>query len=310
MNPQEEFEKTRWKLADQMDDHDIEILLANKEKLNEEERAAFAHLITEDEPFSDNPLDDAINKSIDAPENQTDDEIPTPPVVEPVIPIIPAPSIPENVVTQDKLDTYIEGKRKEWEAAGKTKAEQDKEETKIQRLFEEGYEPKDWNEYSMQFLEKMTPIIEKRMFDRLEKERQAQVDLQNQTRTEQQKVYQQFEGEFANLSKQKLIPDPTTQPDEYKRVHEEIIKVGDAHGKSNITDAYKLWAILPKQHGGGLDYTPPAVDPNKRIQAQKQAAGRVGSSKGAVIPARKANDYNTIHNARMEDLIDNRLAQS
>jgi hypothetical protein len=308
----DEFEKTRWKLADEMDAHDIEVLSANKDKLNDEEKAAFGTLLNLT-PEAGNTESDVAIPDVDPLEQAiaTAGDEPVTHVIEPPVPTVPTPPVlPDNVITQDKLDSYIEGKRKEWEAEGKTAAEQKTEQDKIEKLFDEGYTPKDWNEYSTQFLDKVAPILEKRFFAKLEAA-EAQKTAQRQQMSDTQKaVYAAFENEFKTLATNKLIPDPSTQADEYKKVHDAIIAIGDAHGKTNITDAYKLWSIIPVDKGGGLDYQSSGATAKQKIEAQKQAAGRIGKGGGGIATVKPgAKDYNTIHNMNIDDLIEARLSQ-
>lgn len=330
-----DFDKVRWKLADDLTVDEANLIVQNKDKLNDEEKAAFSQVLLSAEPLADNPLEAAIEKAVDDPANQDpaaviqdpanpvaqDPANPTAPAqaapVAPVIPAAPAPAaVPDNVVTQDKLDEYLAEKKKEWDAAGKTAAEQEAAAKQVQQFFDAGYAPKDWNDYTNTMLEKVAPLIEQRVLATLEK-RNAEFEKQQSTvRKTQEEIYKRFEGEFATLATNKLIPDPKEKPDEYKKAHEQILALGDAHGKTNVTDAYKLWAIIPVEHGGGLATTPaapvadPAVEAKRKADAAKAAAGRIGSGRGAPgAPKAGPPAANYIHNTSMEDLIDQRLQQ-
>lgn len=318
-----DFDKVRWKLADDLSVEEANLIVQNKALLNDEEKAAFADVLQAAEPLPDNPLDAAINDAVDDPANQDPAAAitePTPPnqptqppaVATPAAPI--APVVPDNVVTQDKLDSYLAEKKKEWDAAGKTAAEQAAEAAKVQQFFDAGYAPKDWNDYTNVMLEKVAPLIEQRVLATLDKRNAEFAENQKKIKATQDQIFQQFEKEFDTLATSKLLPDPKEKPAEYAAAKKQIIAIGDAHGKNNVTDAYKLWAIIPVEHGGGLVTGAAPVDPQAaekaKIAAQKAAAGRIGSGRGApgvVKPG--APQYAKVHGARMEDLLEERLSQ-
>lgn len=302
-----DFETVRWKLADTLTPEEGEFIVANKDKLNDEEKAAFADVLQAAEPLPD--LEKVIDATANAdPENPVEPVTPAP-VADPVTPpAVVAPVIPDNVVTQDKLDSYLTEKRKEWEAEGQSKEQQKEKEKEAQQLFDSGYLPKDWNDYSTAFLEKVSPIIEARVLATLDKQNKINEDNQNKIRQTQKEVFDRFETEFATLAKSKLIPDPVEKPDEYAKVHAAILKMGDENGKTNVTDAYKLWSIIPVEHGGGLATGAPVVTPEEKIDQQKDAAGRIGSGRGApTISKAGPPDAAVIHNTSLEDLVANRL---
>jgi hypothetical protein len=317
-----DFDKVRWKLADQMLPEEVDLIIANKDKLNDEEKAAFADLLDAAEPLADDPkdvLDNAINDAVDDPANAEPPagDPPAPQSAAPVTPEKPVVTLdPTNIVTTADLETYLEEKKKQWDAEGKSKADQKTEAEKITTMFDSGYTPKDWNEFGVQYLEKISPLIESRVLAKLEAQNKTIEENRSKMQQTQREIYQRFETEFATLATSKLIPDPKAQPEEYKKVHEQILAIGDAHGKSNVTDAYKLWAIIPVEHGGGLVGAGKApVDPKlaekARIDAQKIAAGKIGSGRGGVAPVKKGatRSWAEVHGQSMEDLIESRLQQ-
>lgn len=312
-----DFEQIRWKLADDMSPQEVELIVSNQDKLNDEEKAAFAGLISAAQPLSgpDDILNDTINAAV---ENEIDNANNNPenteqqnaaPAVAPVVPATPAqPVIPTVPQTQEQLDAYLEQKRKGWETEGKTKQEQTVEETKIQQFFDAGYTPKDWNEYTNDMFNKIAPAVEQRIIARLQEENRKFAEQQTQLKATQKEVYDKFEGEFATLAQSKLIPDPATQKEEYDKVHNQILAIGDAHNKTNVTEAYKLWSIIPVIHGGGLVVSEtPAAKPDTKaaMERQKAAAAKIQPGRGAP-GSRKGGppQWAHVHNANIDDLIE------
>lgn len=320
-----DFEKVRWKLAEDMDDKDIEVLLANKDKLNSEEKEAFSNILQASEALPDpaNVLDDAINKAVENPENPTNPEnpvlpenaLPTDhPEFVPEVPTPPTP--PENgAITPSQLDTYLEGKRAQWDAEGKSKKDQKTEEQQITfDLFQKGEIPADWNAAVNKFAPAIIKQAEDRIMAKIEAREKEKSDNQTKIQQEYKKTFDAFESEFAQLVTKKFIPDPKTHPEEYKKVHDQIVELGAREGKTNIASSYNLWRIIPEEHGGGLKMgqSPIMTDEAKRkqIEIQKQRAGKIGS--GAVAAGSKKagpRNYNDVHNTNMDDLIEQRLQQ-
>lgn len=321
MNPEErkEFEAARWKLVEDLSDRDVELLLANRTELNQEEQDAFGAVLDAATPFPDDPnavLDQNIGAAIDDPQNQGDpNQPPADPAqpnvapVQPAQPVAPAPA-PTVPQTQEQLDAYLEQKRKVWEAEGKTQADQAAEAGKIQQFFDAGYTPADWNQYTNDMFQKLAPMMEQRIIATLEAKNKEAIDNANKIKETQQQVMQRFEGEFDTLSNNGLIPkrdDP-----QYQAVRDAIWKIGDENGKTNITDAYKLWSIIPVDHGGGLivdGSTQPT--PQQQITRQKQAAGRIRSAQGAVGGKKPGGvaEWHNIHSTSLDDLLDRAKAE-
>lgn len=312
MDESKELEQARWKLVEDLTDRDVELLVKHKGELNQEEQDAFRDVLSASSPFADDPnevLNQTINQAVDDPQNQDDPNNPQPPVnaqpatpAQPVTPATPAPTVPQ---TQEQLDAYLEQKRKSWEAEGKTKTEQEQEATKIQQFFDAGYTPKDWNEAAQDMWKKMAPLMEQQIIAKLDKRNAEIVQNQEKIRETQQQVMQRFEGEFDTLSNNGLIPKRDDA--QYKAVRDAIWKIGDENGKTTITDAYKLWSIIPVDHGGGLivdGTTTPS--PQQQINRQKQAAGRIRSAAGTVGGKKPGAvpEWHNVHSLSMDELLD------
>lgn len=303
-----DLETVRWKLADDLTPQEVDFLVENKDKLNEEELAAFSEVILQSTPLGDPDaiIDEAIDKAVEEPENTDPANVipeaaaPAAPV-QPALPAQPAVTVPQ---TQEQLDAYLEKKRTEWDAAGKTKAEQKTEEAKIQTYFDSGYTPKDWNQYTNDMFEKLAPRFEQRVLETLDKRNKEFQENQEKLKTTQKEIYARFEKEFDTLAESKLIPARTDA--NFETIKKQILAIGDAHDKSTVADAYKLWSIIPTEHGGGLNVTGAApVDPKAKITAQKQAAARIQSGRGVVGTGKKGPaSWAHIHSTSMDDLLD------
>lgn len=302
-----DFETIRWKTADQLSSDEADFLVKNVDKMNDEEKTAFGDLIQQATPLSEDPLTDAIAATTDAKEPVVPIDPATPAAAAPAAATPPAPELPDSVVTEDKLESYLEMKRKEWADEGKTKEQQAVEEKKVQQFFDNGYLPKDWNDYTNAMLEKIAPVMEQRILAVLDK-RNAELETNKQKiQQTQQQVFANFEKEFTTLAEGKLIPDPKTQPEEYKKTHAAILAIGDKYGRSNVTDAYKLWASIAESEGGGFK-TAGATAPT--IDQQKQRAGAIGSARGSVAAPKKGpKPWHEVHVMSLEDQIEQRLQQ-
>lgn len=307
-----DLETVRWKLADDLSPQEVDFLIENKDKLNEEERDAFEGVMLAATPLPDPDqiIEENIEKAVEEPTNTDpantipEATAPAAPVVQPVTP--PAqPVVPTVPQTQEQLDAYLEKKRTEWDAAGKTKAEQKTEEEKIQTYFDSGYTPKDWNQYTHDMFEKLAPQFEQRVLATLDKRNAEFMENQKKIKASQEEIYKRFETEFDTLSTQKLIPARTDA--NYDTVKKQILAIGDAHGKATVADAYKLWSIIPTEHGGGLNVTggQPPADPKAKLQAQKDAAARIQSGRGIPGAGKKGpKSWAHIHSTSMDDLLD------
>jgi len=317
MDEKKAFEEARWKLADDLTDRDIELLVKHKGELNQEEQDAFRDVLSASvAPFPDDPnqvLDDTIKEAVDhEAENAPPPDANQPPAnTQPATPPAPATpaAAPSNIPqTQEQLDAYLEHKRRQWDTEGKTQAEQDAKEKEIQTFFDAGYKPQDWNEAANQMFQKFAPLFEQRVIARLEAQNKKNLETLDERKKSQEVVMQGFEKEFDTLSENGLIPKRDDA--QYEAVRKQIWDIGDNNGKTNITDAYKLWSIIPVTHGGGLvvegGETPPPADPNAQIDRQKQAAGRIKSGAGAGGGSKKGGPpvWANIHSTSMDDLLE------
>lgn len=298
------FEDIRNKMVDDLTPQEIDVIVANKDSLNEEEKSAFDYILQQADPLADNPdqaLDNAITEAVDEQPATPEVTLPEPPAT-PAQPVPPAtPTVPQ---TQEQLDAYLDQKRKAWDEEGKSKADQKEEEEQIKTFFDAGYKPNDWNEYTNEMFKKIAPLIEQRVIKTLEDRNTKFQEEQKKLQTTQQTAYKQYEAEFDTLSNNGLIPkrdDP-----EYPNVKQQIVDLGVANGKRNITDAYKLWSIIPVDKGGGLVLEGQVrSDPKAALQRQKEAAGRIQPARGGMGAKKNVTpSYNDVHTTNFDDALD------
>lgn len=312
-----QFEQVRHKMAEDLLPAEVEIIVANADKLDEEEKQAFGLLLEENSSYAENPqeaLDKAINEAVD---NETTP--PAPAATEPVAPVTPPAATPPAdpnaaPITKAELDSYLTEKRKEWDAEGKTKAEQKVEEDKAIDFFEAGYKAPGWNEAAQIMWNKMAPLMEQRVIKTLEDRNAEWQKEQGKIKEAQTDAWKRFEGEFDTLSTNGLIPPRTDA--QYETIKKQIVDLGVQYGRNNITDAYKLWSIIPVDKGGGLvteaGNTPPPPDPKAQINRQKEASARIQASRGGMgnkpggsSPGQPAiQEWSHIHSTNIDDDID------
>ncbi len=304
-----DFETVRWKLADQMDEDDVKVLLENKDKLNDEEKDAFADILQSSEPLPENPLEHYLLDG--EPEKTTEPiqpEVPEKPVV-PETPIVPqTPAQPaQQGMTQEQMDSYLETKKKQWDDEGKTKAEQKEETEKLFDVFAKDEVPADWNAAVNKFAPQLLDAAEKRIMAKLEAKEQAKADLATKTQTEMQKALQTYEAEFDTLITAGKLPARTSP--EFKAVHDAIATLGAKRNVKTITEAYTEYMQTPVEFGGGYKTGMDTTKQNAQIEAQKEAAGKIGSGKGVVKTQKGLPLWANIHNMSMDDLLEQRLSQ-
>jgi hypothetical protein len=230
-----------------------------------------------------------------------------PPRVETPAAEVPVVETPDEEVVEPFRKFETEEEYNEWVAEERTKLQPAPIETPSSEeptIFAPGWQPKDWNDFATQLLK--NPNAVKMLQEKLVPEtRKAIEDLTNKERQELENINVGFDREYQNLSKKGLLPAMTTE--EGARINQEISMVGATFGQTNLTKSYELWKKLPKSEGGGLEYTPPAKE---RLNAQKAAAGKVGSSQGgspgAVGVPKK---YNDLHLRSLDDQVEDALKQ-
>lgn len=170
---------------------------------------------------------------------------------------------------------------------------------------EDNYKPKDWDEAYKKSAEYAVKLMEEKQEAR-EKQRQDNA--------------KRAEADWQALIKEHKLtdvrnPDGTQNPEGVK-VHDQIVEIGLKNGKKNFQEAYDLWSIIPEEKGGGYKIAAAAAgtDPAeikkqqedaKKVQLNKQkdAAAKLGgqSPAGDGKPAAGAldtPDYATLHKAR------------
>lgn len=251
-----ELDKLLLRTADQLDDKERDFIKQNVDKLNDEDKEAYASFLTEEEP-----------EAPAQPETPADPEKPE----EPEAPATPAtPEAPTTFTfkTEEEVKEFVKKQLEEEKRLEKEKAEKEKQAAEGKRFVPDGYQPKDWNEA----YKNTDEMIEKKLEER-----------------EQKRIAKRLEDEWKDLSKEKNLPSLETT--EGKQIHDNIVKFGVAAGKQTFKEAYDVWATVPKSFGGGFDpeaKKEPTNEPSAedKLKKQKQAASKVGGANDGT-PARQ-----------------------
>ena len=108
--------------------------------------------------------------------------------------------------------------------------------------------------------------------------KQAKEYIDMLPKEEIENINKTFDNEYNALSKKGLLPALNTE--EGAKINQEISLIGATYGQTSITKSYELWKKIPKSEGGGLEYVPPV---KAKLNAQKEAAGKVSSPKGGNV---------------------------
>ena len=195
--------------------------------------------------------------------------------------------------SQEELDEYIKTRTEELLNERESKAAEKQAEEAPQeapKFFEEGWKPKDWNDFATNFFNALTT----RMVDHLQ-------TLSSKQKKELEKIENEFEQDLNGLVKAGKLPDQTTE--EGKQARLSLTNFAAQYGFGSYSKAHDLWSKVPVSQGGGLSDGKPAVNPNKaRLQMQKSRAGAVSSGNGGERTAKKTIPYSRIHNNNMHNL--------
>lgn len=265
------------KTVNELKDEDKSYIREHPDQFSDEDREAWKDAFPEGAP---------VAETVEAGDEGGNPE-PTPaPSPDPVQPpagtpapsSTPASTTPESGITfknEEEAKEYMrkffaEEKQKAFDAA-KTPEEK--------KWVEDNWKPKSWNEGIKTAAEAAADIIEQR-----------QVLRNKQIEEHNKKV----EADWQTLRKENNLKD-LTDP-EGQKVHDAIVSIGVKFGKKNFKDAYEVYKMVPKEHGGGWEPTPakpnpepqptptPEITPSQaasvlakqKSSAQKAAAAKVG----------------------------------
>lgn len=215
--------------------------------------------------------------------------------------------------TQAELDAYVAGKNKPVTPTPpkvETKPdtpEVDPDEEEIDKLeFWKGHidpetgqwvgeKPRDWNDFARTILKQVAPgKVAPKILSK----------IQSMTKKEQEEIEAinaEFDVEYDELATSGIVPKRGTK--EGDDVNAQISTIGGTYGLTSMKKAHELWAKIPKEQGGGLDYKPAAPKSNP----SKLASRLIGSSKrtNAAVKTKAKIPYAKLHGARsVDELID------
>lgn len=304
------FEDVRHKPLDLLSQDEQQLIVENKDKLDDEERDAFSSLLT---PATTGVDDGDAGGDKEGGEKDTgkEDEGEQDASGEgkngegnPASAVVTFKT-PEEI--QAYVDKRIEEKTKEIPPMPpvETKKEDAKHPEPPKPIFPEGYEPKDWNEFAAKLQEHLVP----KTVDTLKEMTKAEQD-------EMRRINSGFTQEFSELVSEGKLPDPEKEPDKFQAAEKQILAIGVTYGQESIKTAYDLWSKIPTDKGGG--YELPTVEENPKpkldkdaLRKQKEAAGRVAGSGGDKQTPSKEIKYEDIADPRKRDgMIEKMLNQA
>lgn len=241
------IDELRLKTASQLDDNEREYLKANTDKLNDEDKEAYADFL-----------------SVDVPATQ---EV----VAEEVPPVEAEPTTPAQTEqpkftfnTEAEAREFVKNLQREDDAA-KQKAIDEAKTPEQKKYVEDNWKPADWNEAM-----------------RLAVKHAKEEIREEDAKKEAEATAKRLDEEWKQLSTEKKLPPLTTE--EGRIIHANIIKYGVAAGKQTFHDAYNVWANVPKEHGGGLD---PKSTPTTQTVTPSEAARILAEQKKTQLTDQK-----------------------
>jgi len=183
--------------------------------------------------------------------------------------------------TQEEYDAWAESERQKLLPQENLPVDENGE-----TIFPEGWKPADWNDAFVQF----------------EKKRQEQ-EIKRNKQIEQ--VNKQFDQQYESFAKANGLPSLATP--EGQEVNKQITQLGAKYGQTSMTSAAELWKIVPKEQGGGLNYSAPkpasSSNPNKAVSA------KIGGGSGSATPSKQGRSYAELHNKDIDTLIQEELGE-
>lgn len=243
----EQLNDARLKDLDELTDDDKALLREHKDDLTDEELTAFKDVLTEPEPAKE-----------------------------------PEPFFK----SKEEADTYIEDKINARLADIKVPETKEPEPPKDDRFFDEGYKPKDWEDYA----EKLFP----KFVERMQKMSAAQREKLNQQIAERNKM---FDKEIDDL-RTKGEPIPARGTKEFEAFDKELAGIGmKFKGVSNMTEAYEIYKATKGTDKGDIS------------DSQKQTASRVGKSGGGSGTVTKDRKYKDVAGRSMDDVMNDVISK-
>lgn len=157
-------------------------------------------------------------------------------------------------------------------------------------IFPPDWKPNDWNHFAQEFRKKVVPFVENDI--------QAKQEAQ---RKHFEVLNQRFDREYTEVAKKYNLPALNTP--EGQEINKQITTLGAKYNQESITNSAELWKSIPKENGGGMDYTP-----TKKENPSKKASAMIGGSSSASTTSAKSNTtYEKLHKTDIDTLIDQAL---
>lgn len=277
------FDEVRGKMEFEMTDADKAVVVENQDKWNDEEKQVFSQYI----PQQETPIEPAAPVT-PAPQPQTP-EAPKTPVAQ--------------FQTEEELANFIKKVnsdiRPQTPPAPPKSPEAPKEPPKI---ITDDYIPSNAREHADKLYDEFKARLDADSAARAKEE--ADRVAENQRREDE--LAKTYESQYMELVSTQKVPDPKT--DEGKKVLEQVANVMRTYEMKDFRKAHEVWAHLPEDRGGGYKAPAPSAPqpaaPQNDINAQKQAAAKVGGGTTASRPTIN-NTYNweKDHHKSLDQLI-------
>lgn len=291
-----DLEKLKLKTSSQLLPEEKEFIKQNQDKLNDEDKEAYADFLAED---TDEVVDDSSGDASVDDENaddtteeaaddnaSTDDETKEPQETKSVF----------QFNSEDEAKDFVK-KIQEEDAAKKKAAIEAAQTPEEKRYIEENWKPIDWNDAAV----RLTDVVMQRIEEKTQAEQKAIEDSNKK-----------LDAEWLELSKQHSIPDRTT--DEGKKIHDSVVQVAIRYNLSTFHDAYDLWSKIATDQGGGYKISASeagatlAEKKKEQVSTQKKVASKINTNNQGSGQKQTGNlqtpDYDTLHKAKdVHDLL-------
>jgi len=115
----------------------------------------------------------------------------------------------------------------------------------------------------------------------------------------------QFDQQYESFARSSGLPSLSTP--EGQELNKQITQFGVKYNQTSITAAAELWKVVPKEQGGGLNYTAPkpvsSSNPNRAVSA------KIGGGSGSATPNKQGRSYAELHNKDIDTLIQEELGE-
>jgi len=262
-----DLDQLKLKTADELNDDEKDYLRTNVDKLDDEDKDAYASFLN---PATPDPV---------TPGSVTPD------------PVVPDPESPPTFSfnNEDEAKQFVQKAFAE-EQDRQKQAAIDAAKTPEEKVWlDDNWKPKTWREGIQIAVQEALATADKKRADET---------------TAQETNRKAFENEWDGLIKANSLPARDT--DEGKKVLKSVYDIGVKYGQPSFTKAYELYKILPSDQGGALDVKAVKAERGRsQREAAGQIGGNTpgGAQGGKGAP----QNYQQLHNQTMSFLIRNAL---